>query len=435
LWFHLGTIMTSSRRSRMRVVIVDPSYASGVGHHQPLNGALLQALGTAGYSPEVWGDAALPEAIGLRRVSSGCGYVDQRHWSDLAGSLHLAARLRRQLEACAAADAAAGLPAPTVWLAHSLLPFQLIALAQLLQHQPPALVLLSLMFAPGETLGGSAGLVPAELQRQAALNARTALQALAQAIRLGGHQLRVGSGSAQTLGLHTPLLAAAGLPAGELHPAVVGAGSPVAPPPPITEPLVLLHWGDLKADKGRQEARAVLQALLQCPPAERPACRWLFHGHGQGGLPDAERKLLEEAQRQLGERLLWLQQNVPSDRMQNLLAGCDLALLAYSPRTYAERSSGVLWCYAAARYNCSRPAVAVGYGGHWLAYEAQALGMAWSTASHAMGASDGLAWLDMLQQGLAQAQATPPRWSGDAQLVLGQTFANWVLQQLASGSE
>ena len=121
--------------------------------------------------------------------------------------------------------------------------------------------------------------------------------------------------------------------------------------------------------------------------------------------------------------------------MQNLLAGCELALLAYSPPTHVERSSGVLWCYAAARYNCGRPAVAVGYGGHWLAYEAQALGMAWSTASPAVGASDGLDWLDMLQQGLAQAQATPPRWSGDAQLVLGQTFANWVLQQLASGSE
>ena len=38
---------------RMRVVIVDPSYASPVGHHQELNGALLTALHSARHRVEV----------------------------------------------------------------------------------------------------------------------------------------------------------------------------------------------------------------------------------------------------------------------------------------------------------------------------------------------------------------------------------------------
>ena len=165
----------------MRVVIVDPSYASPVGHHQELNGALLAALTAAGHSVEIWADEALAEASGLRRVSCGSGYVDPRHWADLAGSLHLAARLRRQFEATLATDAAAGIPEPAVWLAHGLLPFQQIALAQLLQYQPPARVLVSLMFAPGETLSGMAGPDPTRLRQQAGTISRTAHQALVQA--------------------------------------------------------------------------------------------------------------------------------------------------------------------------------------------------------------------------------------------------------------
>jgi hypothetical protein len=429
--------MASSRSGRMRVVIVDPSYASGVGHHHDLNTALGSALTAAGHTVEVWADAALPGSAVVRQVSSGCGYVDQRHWADLAGSLYLAARLRRQLEAAVAADSAAGSPPVHAWLAHSLLPFQLIALAQLLQHQPPARVVLSLMFAPAETLGGSRALEPSQLQQQASLNTRTALQALAQACRLGGHQLVMGSGSAQTLALHAPLLEAAGLPQGCLHPAVVGAG--LAIDPRIAgrgegaDPCVLLHWGDLKPDKGRSEALGVVEALVQASAAQRPACRWLFHAHSQSTLAPIEQALLEEAQRQLGDRFLWLhEQHVPGDQMQQWLANCDLALLAYSPHTYAERSSGVLWCYAAARYTSARPATAVGYGGHWLAHEAQTFGMSWITAPAGLGSSDGAGWLEILRQSLPQAQATPAQWTAAARQVLGQSFAHWVVQQLSA---
>jgi hypothetical protein len=425
----MGTIMAiSCPAGRMRVVIVDPSYGSPVGHHQELNSALLAALMAAGHWAEVWADEALAEAPGLRRVSCGCGYVDPRHWPDLAGSLHLAARLRRQFEAALAADATAGVPAPAVWLAHGLLPFQQIALAQLLQHQPPARVLLSLMFAPAETLSGMAGLDPTRHRQQAGLNARTAHQALAQACRLAGHQLVLGSSSATTLALHAPLLQAAGLRPGQLHPAVVGAGCHTQSPAATDPPLVLLHWGDRKPDKGCQEALAVLQALLQRPVSARPPWRWLFHSYTQQAWPAQEQAVLEKASQQLGDALLWLDEPVSSVAMQDYLAQCAVALLAYSPITYAERSSGVLWCYAAARHAAGLPAMAAGYGGHWLQREAASLGMGWCVAPVAAGCSDGQFWLSAIEH--AMGHYSQPSWLPAADQTLGRSFAAWVLEQL-----
>lgn len=425
----MGTIMTSScPAGRMRMVIVDPSYDSPVGHHQELNSALLAALTAAGHRAEVWADEAVLPAPGLRRVSSGCGYVDPRHWADLGGSLHLAARLRRQLAAALAADAAAGAPGPDLWLAHGLLPFQQIALAQLLQHQPPALVLLSLMFAPAETLSGMAGLDPSRQRQQATLNSRTAHQAMAQACRLAGHQLVLGSSSATTLALHGPLLRAAGLPAGQLHPAVVGAGCQTQPPAATDPPMVLLHWGDRKPDKGCQEALAVLQALLERPAPTRPPWRWLFHSNSQQPWIPQQRQLLQQASLELGDALLWLDEPMSSRAMQQRLAQCAVALLAYSPTTYAERSSGVLWCYAAARHAANQPAIAVGYGDHWLQGEAESLGMGWRLAAPAAGCSDGDLWLRALEQAMqACGQQT---WLPAADQTLGQSFGAWVLEQL-----
>lgn len=417
----------------MRVVIVDPSYASPMGHHQELNSTLLMALSAAGHTSEVWADATVPPTSGVRQVSFGCGYIDQRHWADLAGSLHLATRLRRQFEVATAADGASGRPAPDAWLAHSLLPFQLIALAQLLQHQPPALVLLSLMFAPGETLGGSTGPAAKQRQQQASLTMRTALQALAQAARQGKHRLIVGSSSRQTLALHEPLLQAAGLEQLELHPAVVGAGCRIPPAAHEQEPTVLLHWGDFKADKGRQEALAVVQAQLQrSATGTPPAWRLLFHGHSQEPLAPDESALLQKAQQLLGDRFVWLDEYVPTDRMQQWLASCDLALLAYSPLTYATRSSGVLWCYAAARHGCSRSATVLGYSGHWLQREGQALGMAWVTAPSFLEPGDGSGWLRAVEQAMVRANQAEPIWTSDATRVLGQSFSDWILQKLAT---
>ena len=117
--------------------------------------------------------------------------------------------------------------------------------------------------------------------------------------------------------------------------------------------------------------------------------------------------------------------------MQQHLAACDLALLAYDPITYAERSSGVLWCYGAARYGADLPAAALGYGGHWLEREALALGLSWSVAPPQATAEDGEAWLAAIEGWLAlQAQSASATWTGHGQQVLGSSFAGWVLGQL-----
>jgi hypothetical protein len=305
-----------------RLVIVDPAYASTVGHHGEVNRPLLAALGAAGWTGELWTDLALegepqrPE--GVRGVFSGCGYGDPREWRELGGALVLARRLEQQL-----ALAASGGEPVAGWLAHSLLPFQLLGLARHLSQAPAAAVLLSLMFAPGETLQGPAG------DSQAVATARVALAALARACAQQGHRLTLAFPSRQEETLYTPLLDATGLSSAGVHPAVVGAGT--TPEPPAAEdapPLVLLHWGDQKAGKGRAEALAGLG--------------WLFHQHSASALPDEEQALLERASK-AGIGLVLLEGEITSATMGTWLARCPLALLAYNPERYAERSSGMLW--------------------------------------------------------------------------------------------
>ena len=414
-----------------RVVIVDPSYGSEVGHHHELNGALLGALKAAGWQPEVWADVGAPGSLVVRGVCQGSGYLDPRHWADLPGTLHLASRLRRQLQAAVAEDASAQLAPPLAWLAHGLLPFQLIALAQLLQEQPPAQVLLSLMFAPQEILGGVAGMDSQRLRNQAGLSARTAIQALAQACQRAGHGLVVGASSLQTLELYRPLLIAAGLPEGCLHPAVVGAGCEPSLADEAAKPRVLLHWGDLKPDKGCREAMAVVAALLRRPQPTPVDFDLLFHGFSGELMPEDEEALLQTGARQLGPSFCLLRHRVSSAEMQQHLAACDLALLAYDPITYAERSSGVLWCYGAARYGAGLPAAALGYGGHWLEREALALGLSWSVAPPQATAEDGDAWLAAIENCLSlQTEPAYATWTGHGQQVLGSSFARWVLGRL-----
>ena len=334
----------------MRVVILDPSHASEAGHHQELNNALIHGLSGAGHQPEVWVDRALQQAPPYWPGSDAMGYIDPRHWSDLGGCLHLAAKLRQQWHQAQPLQATASAGTVGCWLAHSLLPFQQIAMAQLLQQQRPALVILSLMFPPGERLGGSTADANARCHEHMRLCATAAHQALAQACLQAGHQLLVGSGSAQTLSQHQALWQAANMHELHWHPAVVGAAQQPASSSDDAPslPTVLLHWGDGKADKGRKEALAVLQALMQRPAAQRPQWQLLFHLHSSQALPEEDEQLLGQAQASLGGQLQLLRERVSTAEMQHLLGHCSLALLAYDPIAYAQRSSGVLWCYAAA---------------------------------------------------------------------------------------
>jgi hypothetical protein len=197
-----------------RLVIVEPAYASKVGHHGEVNRPLLAALTAAGWQAELWTDLALEgeprKPLGMRGVFSGCGYGDPRLWREVGGALVLARQLEQQLQLASAT----GEPV-AAWLGHSLLPFQVLGLARQLSRAPAAAVLLSLMFAPGETLQGPAG------DPQAIATARVALAALAKACGQQGHQLTLAFSSRQHELLYAPLLAATGLTSAGVHPAVV----------------------------------------------------------------------------------------------------------------------------------------------------------------------------------------------------------------------
>ncbi|MFN9693849.1 MAG: hypothetical protein ACK550_08660 [Synechococcaceae cyanobacterium] len=116
-----------------RLVLLDPGLSNGRGHHADVNRLLLPALLQAGWQPELWADVAADPGLaaclpGLRPLLRDAGYIDPRHWCDLAGCLHQAGLLRHQLEPIIAAGAPV-----EAWLANSLLRLQVRALAQLLQ--------------------------------------------------------------------------------------------------------------------------------------------------------------------------------------------------------------------------------------------------------------------------------------------------------------
>jgi hypothetical protein len=120
--------------------------------------------------------------------------------------------------------------------------------------------------------------------------------------------------------------------------------------------------------------------------------------------------------------LVWLQGEVESTAMGQWLARCPLALLAYDQQRYAERSSGMLWQWAASRGALQRPAAAVGHGSGWLAAEAAALGLGW----HSPIETDD--WL----AALAEAAALSPGSSLNAygEQVLETSFSNWCTHRL-----
>ena len=372
-----------SEKPSPKLVIVDPAWSGSVGHHYDVNLQLQRVLNGAGWQVEAWADRATAELAlpWIRSLLQDCGYLDPRHWSDSGGSLHLARRLADQL---------AMVPSPAdqpvaAWVMHTGLPYHLMGLARLLNQQPAAQVLISLMFAPGETLEGEAA------DAVAISNSRQALAAIAEACRRQGHQLWLGLPSRQQQQLWAPLIHAANLPAGELHAAVVGAGGE-AVQPPQGSPKLLLHWGDRKQAKGwLHSLTAVEQLLERGVPTQLRGYGCLFHVHCHAPLPESELQLLERAERQIpGFQLL--RESVPHQEMLRRLAGCGAALLAYCPRAYAERSSGMLWTYASARRAVGMSAAAVGLAGGWLEKESRALGLAWRSAENPSSAS----WPELL---------------------------------------
>ena len=412
-----------------RLVVVDPGLSGPVGHHADLNRELLPALAADGWETEVWADAAcidLGEAFrlaGLRAVLREAGYIDPRHWCDLQGSLHQARLLHPQLQ-----KAAAG-PPVAAWLAHSLLPFQLIGLAQLLQRQPPARVVVSLMFAPGEVFAGQQDHDLRDLRLAAEASSRAALAALAVACERGAHQLVLGAGSRQLMERYAPLCAASGLPAVLLHPAVVAA----APQPAgalgasAAGPRILLHWGERKPDKGRELALAVLAQLLQGEhlPAALQRASWCFHAAGSS-LNPGERELIEQLQALPAVTVL--EGPIARSSMEAQLGSCDLALLPYCPLAYAERSSGILWLYASARLSQGQAARVVGCRGGWLEREARDLNLGWQALP---ADATGQQALQAIADGLA-ADPGAAGLNGYARELFGQGFGSWLADRIGA---
>lgn len=376
------------------------------GHHQDLNAAVSPFV--------IWCDQALTSAGQHEAVFSSVGYGADDEWWALPVARRLALRLQQQLVASEC------FPLARTWLAHSLLPFQLLGFAYALRNRPSCRLVISLMFDPAETLSSRVD----SCAHQAELTSAFAWLELARVCRQAGHQLRLGAASQHTIDRHLTLLEQARLPMPTLHPAVCAAGyRPEGNSGHNGSPLVLLHWGDLKPDKGRHEALAVVRALLSGWQPLHP-CRFLFHSYSHLPLEPLEHQLLQQAQQQMGERFLWLNGHVPQREMQALLAQCEVALLAYNPVSYAHRSSGVLWCYAAARWAAGRPATALGYGEHWLQEEAMAFGMQWQVAA------PGAPWQAAIDAAIANERFTAPSWTPYANAVLGRSFVDWVAEQL-----
>lgn len=410
-----------------RLVLLDPGLNSAVGHHADLNGLITPALIDAGWSPEIWADVDATsdprlagQLPGLRPLLRDAGYIDPRHWCDLAGSLHQAELLLPQLT-----EAARG-AAVQNWLAHSLLPFQLIALAQLLQHQPSAKVLISLMFAPGEVFGGQSGFAMADQRKAAELNTRTAIAALARAAQQAGHHLTLATASQALIDRYAPLCAAAGIPVPHLHPSPLVGTELLSATAEIAPPQLLLHWGERKPDKGRKIALAVLEELLQDPPlpADLQGMQWCFHASSREPADLAEKELLQRAARHPHIRIL--EGNTSRKQMLQELARSSAALLAYSPLAYAERSSGVFWLYASTRLACGRPAPVVIPRGGWLWREAEAFGLPCAELpKNATGAET----LQCLAEVVQQAPNTPTL-TAYGENIVGQPWDRWLVNQL-----
>jgi hypothetical protein len=419
---------------RRRLVVVDPGFAAPVGHHVDVNTSLAGWLSNQGWAVEIWADAAAsvwPELAsslpGLRPQLREAGYIDPRHWSDLAGTLHQAGLLHTQLEQCVSLDA----HPVQAWLAHSLVPFQLIALARLLQRQPPASVLISLMFAPSEVFGGQVGLDLQALRHSAEDGAAMALSALALACRRSNHRLQLACGSQQLQQRYAPLCQAAGLAPPLLHPALCGLATDELPPSVQGAPLVLLHWGERKPDKGRELGLEVLEHLLSGAPlpAGLGGVRWCFHASSREPAPDAERELLRRAGSLEGVEVLEGQQ--PRNAMLDRLAGSAVVLLPYDPVAYAERSSGVLWLYGAARHRIQQPSRVVGYGGGWLGREVPDLGLHWQELSPQGGAQ---AVLSALARALEASAPNPQLTPYGREVLGGMPFSQWACTQLQADS-
>ena len=110
--------------------------------------------------------------------------------------------------------------------------------------------------------------------------------------------------------------------------------------------------------------------------------------------------------------------------MMTLLSKCDIAILAYNQVAYAHRTSGIFWCYAAARFSIKQSATAIGYGDNWLKLESKAFGMRWIEINKI----DKL--LAAINDSLGFCAKTTQQWSTYSKNILKDSYANYISELL-----
>jgi hypothetical protein len=398
--------------------VLDPSYAYPSGHHQDLNQSLIKVFSERSIRTFIWCDKKISDNNEANGIFEDVGYFAEPEWWTLPVTIQLAHKIKEQL---LRADGLSE-KKPKTWLGHSLLPFQILGLAFYLSEQPKSNIHISLMFSPGETFDQ----LEANNHRRAECTASYTWLELSRICKRNKHQLHIGSASSQTTKQYKYILEKAKTRQPELQPAFCGSGWKMREEKATNAYThIMLHWGDLKPDKGVQEALFMIRSLLDGWRPIHP-CRFLFQSFSHRELENQDRRLLVQAKEELGELLVWIEDYQTNEDMMDQLSQCDVALLAYDSITYANRSSGILWCYAAARFAIGKPATAIGYGDNWLAAEARELGMEWIEMKNICDL------LDKIDVAVKEQVHLRQHWTAYAQSILENSYADHLSKALAN---
>lgn len=400
---------------KQSINIFDPSYAYTSGHHKNLNNSIVNSFAKKSTKTIIWCGCKIPDSPEIKTIFQDVGYFADRKWWTMPVSIRLANKIKNQMLGSELSE-----KKTRTWLAHSLLPFQLLGFALFLKTQPKSNIFISIMFDPSEILER---LPESEQKRAQSISAYAWLE-LSRVCKRKNHNLRLGSASLHTTQRHHNILNQAHLPLPQLHPAFCGAGWQE----PTVEASanccnVLLHWGDLKSDKGLQESLFVIKSLVDGWRPRVP-CHFLFHSYSHREFEEKDKRILEHAQQKLGDLFTWIDKYQSEKQMMTLLSKCEIALLAYNQVAYAHRTSGILWCYTAARFSINQSATAIGYGNNWLQSETKAFGMCWVEINNI----DNL--LAAIDDSLRFSTKTSQQWSTYSENILKNSYANHISELL-----
>jgi hypothetical protein len=400
-----------------KIIVIDPCYDSSFGHHEALNSELLATFSST-HNIEVWASKVLQKNSAIKNVFDDLGYYNSLDFHCPKSNLKLIDKMLEQLNSYQDNYQSADL-----WIAHSFLPFHLAGFSRFLMTQNPTVIFISLMFDPADPIYDS--------NQSFSIQQRwlRGLIELSIACNKQKHKLIIGSASNSTNTRYLPLLDRAKVVRPVLHPAVVGGGCIVSNNNSNSEFTILLHWGDLKKDKGMEVVFVIIKALLSNYKINLSPCKFIFHSFSHLNLATYELTLLALFKKKFRGNFIWLEGQISNLEMHTILSRCDLALLAYNPISYSWRSSGIFWCYSSARYAVGRTAAYIGYDNNWLQKEASRYGMNWYSVA-IQDANNLYMWPIFLHQCIASISKKTQAWSEYSGMILGTSFADWTLKNI-----